>query len=289
MAETQASVVPLPRAKPRVVLTDESGRSKTLDSNTGIQSIKGGQVIDANFFDSVMVAYSNMVNSPIAAITMIVLIFAAFSEYNSSDGPLELLLMTVKAASSASDVPVVIRNLCLFLVYFLQILVNNKYRVISVGLGWVPYIAKPSTNNMKLSIAFTAFVLLRPPKDLFNDVILSQIYFLWSQIRTPRYRFILMVIAIVFFVLGTSHLAGSIKKSRKSGGGSVGVDSIATDAKPSGDDPSVITPEEVVPSNPDPFAPKPHIRHGHRKHIKKTIEFSTPPPERTDTSLPERP
>lgn len=195
--------------KPAVVVENVDGRTKTLDSNTGIQVVKGGQTIDLSLVDSVTAAYANLVNSPVVLTALTVLLVCGLAEWNNSHGPFEMLQDALNAIIASADESVFIKNVAYVLLFFVNIIVKYKIRVIAIGLFWVPYFAKPSSNNMKLSILLSIFVFFRPA-DLASDLVLSQLYFIYTQVRTPRVRLIIMIVSLVVFVIGFATLKTAV-------------------------------------------------------------------------------
>lgn len=185
-------------------------RTKVLDRGTGIQTIKGGQTIDIGFIDAVVQSYANLVNSPMALLMLATLGIMALAEVNNSDGPLEVIASALHAFVEDTDNSPILLGLARFMIVIFDILIVYKVRLIAIGTMWVPYLAKPSSNNFKISL-FLTIVLVFRKTDLSADIILSQLYFIYTQLRSPKARFIILVAALVLFVFGVAHITEAAK------------------------------------------------------------------------------
>lgn len=196
-----------------VVVNDSTSNRPNILNEAGIQKIKGGQTIESSLFDSVQVAYANLCNSPMVLMILILLLVAAVAESNGSQGPFELVLKIVTATAADDTKSQFVRTIALILKFLFTLLVQYKIPIISAGLMWFPYFAKPSKNNMHLSLFLTAVVVLTNTS-MLEAAMLSQLYFLYTQIRTPTYRTIILSVAVVIFVIGltsTSQMLDSKK------------------------------------------------------------------------------
>lgn len=211
---TPASVpVVNPVAAPRsVFLPQEDGRTKTLNATTGVQVIKGGQNIDESIVDAITASYANLVNSPVVATVMVILLIAGLAESNNANGPFEVIQHALESIVADVTESVFVRNSASIVLFLVNILVKFKLRFICVGLFWIPYFAKPSNNNMHISVLLTALAIFRRT-DIISDILLSQVYFLYTQVRTPRVRMILMIVGVIVFVIGVANVKEFVKPS----------------------------------------------------------------------------
>lgn len=184
----------------------------TAVTSTGVQAIKGGQVVDASLFEAVTVAYSNLSNSPMVAVGMIVAVLCAFAEYNTTEGPLEFIKVSLEQIIAKADTSPMIKNLAMFLAYLLGLLIKFKTVSISLTLFWLPYFAKPSEKHLKLSSIMSVWVVMKTT-DAVGDLLLSQIYFLYTQFRTPKYKMVLLIVGVCVFVIGFSNVNSYIAKT----------------------------------------------------------------------------
>lgn len=175
--------------------------SKLVDTSSGIQIIKGGQAADEKFVDSIIKSYTNLVNNPIAMITLIFLVFAIIAENGAIEGPIEALadLINKQLTIEHPGWKKVIFN---FLASSVKILINNKIELLGIGLMWVPYMVKPSGNNLFVSSFATVLVWLMADWSLIDIFVLSQLYFLFVSIRNPTYRVLIVGIAVFVFFVG---------------------------------------------------------------------------------------
>lgn len=181
--------------------TDVSQRRVKSIDDKGRQTVKGGQNLDEPFLDGVTKAYSNLVNSPVDGVLFLILCLAALAEVNNAHGPFELLADTLSITVNDGGLPSLVRNLASILLFFVKLIITYKVRVIGIGLMWSVYMAKPSNTNMKMSIMLSVVVLVRA-QDLWSDLLLANLYFLWTQLRPPFHRFILMCIGLFVCIIG---------------------------------------------------------------------------------------
>lgn len=183
---------------------------------SGVQAVKGGQTIETPILEAVITAYSNLSNSPVVGICYLLSVFCAFAEYNTTDGPLEVIKVALEQLVARTDVSVMVKNLAGFLIYILILLIKYKTFFISLALFWLPYFAKPSENNMKISLLMSVWVFLKS-KDIFADLLLSQVYFLYTQLRSPKVKFALMIIGVCVFAVGFANINSYVSTSREPG------------------------------------------------------------------------
>lgn len=231
---------------------NETPRVAVIDGS-GIQAIKGGQTVDIPFFDSVITAYSNLSNSPIIAITLLLAVLCALAEYNSSDGPLESIAKTLKSVIDNSANSGIVINIARFILYVDEQLIANKVIAISSLLFWIPYFAKPSEKHMRVSAALTLWVVIKPT-DLFADLLLSQLYFLYTQLRNPKVKFMLLVFGISVFVIGMTNINNHINATSSRPGSSVPPSIVSGDIpNPQQVNPEVLRRRNLPDIPPDSF------------------------------------
>lgn len=188
MSDAQAVIVPEVVPAPKKM--DTSGRV----------IYKGGQTVNESFLDSVVSAYCNLVNAPIALFVQVFLLVLLIAE-TGKIGPLENAELAAKAIAGDKTEPVFIRQVMAFVAQVMRFLIAHKMKFIPIGLIFIPAIAKPSSKNIMASLMLSIMVLLN--KFVNNELLLlSQLYFLFVMLRNPRHKFAIAAVMVAIFMLG---------------------------------------------------------------------------------------
>lgn len=200
-------------------------RSERAVNEFGQAQIKGGTTLSDGFFQSIINGYSNLVNSPLALFLMVFGVVGLLLDATDNDhGPLERLLAMCVAKSKTAGF---IGGFASLLAKIISLLIPVKLAVFAFTMFWSPYMAKPSKNNMYISVAGSAFSVLStfPPVEL---VLLGQVYFCYTQVRNPKYKFIIILVGLFCFIIGADLLkeiysgpSAEHKKKRDGGGPAV--------------------------------------------------------------------
>lgn len=180
------------------ITVDSNGRTRVIDA-LGRQSIKGGQTVDSNLFDSIFNSYACLIYHPFALCCLVIGLFIFFAESNGSNGPLEIIAHSLGVAAVDPSYPTFVRGLFNVLFAVFHFLVAYKLVVGKLCLILVTYIAKPSTRNLVFSVivSFIALFKLFSYLELF---VLTQLFFLFSMVRNPRLKLAFIVLFVAIFV-----------------------------------------------------------------------------------------
>lgn len=177
-------------------------RSEAAVNQFGQQLIRGGSVLGAGFFDSIITAYSNAVNSPVALMLMVLGVVGLITEYHSVNGPLErMLAMCNKHIMDAG----VLAQFCKFFAKLLTVLIPVKIFVFTTAMFGSVYIAKPSKRNMIIGcVAVPLFTII--DIGAIELVLAAQTVFLESQLRNPTHKLLMWILLIFVFILGSGFI-----------------------------------------------------------------------------------
>nr|WDR07629.1 coat protein [Recilia dorsalis filamentous virus] len=181
-------------AKSAVVETDEGGPVKLVSSTTGAQVVKGGQKFNESFFSAVKACYTNSVYGPAIVTFYVIAIAVLLADKPGADGPLEIMISRFN--STAYNSPVAARAAVAgMLVNGLQLLVDMKTLFVVGVLWFTPLIFKPSSYNFLFASVGSLFLLAWGAVAPYIMIIASQSFYLYTQLRSPTYRFIVIAIA----------------------------------------------------------------------------------------------
>lgn len=172
----------------------------------GMTVMRSGQYIGMGFLESIMACYTNLVYKPISLALIVLLLFVIAAEFNNSAGPLENMLKFLKEIYSNSKEPMIIRNIASLFIIILNFIVVRKVYFVSVVFVWIPYSAKPSNSNMIIALLLSTFTMFG--KHSFVEILLlSQCFFLYTELRTPWQKLLFAIIGVTVFLVGTTNVA----------------------------------------------------------------------------------
>lgn len=175
-------------------------------NNYGMTIMRSGQYIGMGFLESIVACYTNLVYKPVSLAMIVLLLFIIAAEFNNSDGPLEHMLKILGDINADKTEPAVIRSIATLFTVILTYIVNRKIYFVSILFVWIPYTAKPSNSNMIISMLLSLFTMFG--KHSFLEVfLLSQCFFLYTELRTPWQKFLFAIIGVVAFLIGTANVA----------------------------------------------------------------------------------
>lgn len=212
--EVNASTLPAPATN---VLNNGSDRAFQRRGNprprtfneAGIQTVKGGSEIGAGFFDAVTTAYTNLVNSPIALIFIIVATFGLMSISNGTLTPLDTMFNAALNKSNSATTPYAVRSISAGYAWLLSIIIAfQDFLLPAIFFGGI-YIAKPSSNNAWLCSTLTLITWISHMNHL-EVVALGHLTILFTQIRNPTYKLGILLFALITIIIGFTHMSGYV-------------------------------------------------------------------------------
>lgn len=178
-------------------------------NEAGIQTVKGGSEIGAGFFDSVTTSYTNLVNSPIALILIIVATLGLLSLDNSALTPLDTMYNAALNKSNTDTAPYAIRSISAGYAWLLSIIIAfQDFLLPAIFFGGI-YIAKPSSNNAWLCSTLTLICWISR-MDHLEVAALGHLTILFTQIRDPIYKLGILLFALVTIIIGFTHMSGYV-------------------------------------------------------------------------------
>jgi len=184
-------------------VSNDQDNSRLIDSDTGIQSIRGSQRVGSGFLSSVASAYSNLFYHPVALFILGIAIFILLAELNSHDGPLEIALQALIDYAKDIHHPTWLRNLAVILSNIVAAAIKYKIIIATLALIWFTAICKPSARTIVTAIILTAIVLFFKKFSVLEIFVLSQLFYLFVMLRTPSHKAIVAVFFILLFMTET--------------------------------------------------------------------------------------
>lgn len=169
------------------VVTGPTPQSRLIGAIDVRPMTRGGQQVGDPIGSAIISSYANLVYSPAIVCLYFVTLASACASIFSIDGPLEFAFLETKKTATTTTSPV-IRSVTTAIYKLLGYLVVNKDMVVSLALVWLPYSKKPSTKNFSFSVIITLFFFMFSSTGLLELLMLSQCWFLFTELRNPRHK-----------------------------------------------------------------------------------------------------
>ncbi|UPT53737.1 MAG: hypothetical protein 4 [Bactrocera oleae negev-like virus] len=174
----------------------------------GIKITRGGQVLGIGFIDGIFKAYSNLSYSPTALFLMVIssiYFVGKLIDPNSTETNIYYLCArnVLKAASNSSNV--VIPPIAYTIAGVCNLMTSWGDMLTLFMAMWFPYAAKPSKRNGVVATIFSLFFMFDHTSYL-NLLILSHSFFLYTQLRDPLHKFVILIFVIVVCFMGKGFL-----------------------------------------------------------------------------------
>lgn len=215
-------------SKPQISTTDESLTDTVVTTNSsdiksakpqqttkainayGIQVLKGGNVVGSSFLDSIINAYTNLFSyQPIAVICMLFSVFyyvSILTEAVNKD-PFTIVHKNTLALSKDVKTGLVAKSALVPLTKIFEVLKNNKEQAALFCSSIFPYLTKPSGKNAIIA-SFMFIVAVIGSIPTFEILLLSQLFFLFVQLRDPVHKSFVFVVAVLTCVVGHEFISG---------------------------------------------------------------------------------
>lgn len=173
---------------------------KMVDSSSGIQTIRGGQRVGEGFISSTIAAYANLVYHPIALTLFIFAIFVFIGEVNNSAGPFEILQAACIRIIADPNYPAPVKQISAIILTIDNFLIAYKSMIAATSLVWFTYATKPSSRNACISAVLSAVVIFTQSFTVLDIFVLSQLFFLFANLRTPAHKYFMLFLFCIIFV-----------------------------------------------------------------------------------------
>ncbi len=193
------------------VANDPSG-TRVIDADTGIQSIRGSQRVGEGFFESARAAYANLVYHPISLLLLTLGVFILVAELHNTNGPFEMVMEALRTYIADPLHPAWLRNLAAAIIIPLSYMIKYKSMIATVSLIFFTYVSKPSMRNLILASLFILYVIFVKAATVLDVLILSQLFYLFCNLRTPTHKIVIVVLFVALFattIIDTDKLAKS--------------------------------------------------------------------------------
>lgn len=196
------SSVPRPAAviAPNPFYRPDGSSTVETTSSGPTRMIKGGQTIGEGFSQSIIAAYSNAAQNPLIFALYVVAIACMVASLTGVDSPLEIVQKEANATARAGGTNVAVKSICLAVVQLLGVLNKYEYIFINTTMLAVPYFLKPSNKNLYTSIFFIGLVLVFSSIGYVVVFLLTQVWFLFTQLRNPTYKLTISAIVIMLVI-----------------------------------------------------------------------------------------
>ncbi|APG77536.1 hypothetical protein [Wuhan heteroptera virus 1] len=160
---------------------------------------KGGQKFHEQLKDAIILCYYNLTTSPtLLSVYIFVWVISTAEILNIKKGPLEQWLDYLMTNKATWTLGVWINSLQLWII---RICIANKFAFLCLVNFSLPYLYKPSNKNLLFTLGFSflgTFMLAKTPLEI---VVMGQMWFLYTQMRSPAQRFLITGVAAVTFIL----------------------------------------------------------------------------------------
>lgn len=173
----------------------------------GVTVLRGGNVLGSSLLDSVIDAYTNVLSyQPVALVLLLISLLYYISKILQQEtiNPFLMINNSVSTAHSEETNPG-FKALVSFFKVLARLLVSyEKYFALLFSMSF-PYLTKPSSRN-----AITAFLLfiycVLSKASYISILFLSQLFFLLVQLRSPKHKAIIILIAVLGIIFGNETL-----------------------------------------------------------------------------------
>lgn len=212
--------------KPQIANTSEAVTDSIINSNQqdvksakpvgttravnsyGISIMKGGNVLGTSFVEAVMDAYTNVISyQPIATILMLIAVFYYVSHMldKADSSPFKLIHRNVISTNNSTKNSMVKAFSGMISIFTATTVDYQPFFAAACALGF-PYFSKPSSRNAIISGILMLTVTLMDYKPV-AILALSQLYFLMVQLRSPRHKTIVFLIAVICIFISQETVA----------------------------------------------------------------------------------
>lgn len=188
-----------------VIPKNEQNSAQPQNVSNGPSFIKGGHLWFEGFHDAVVTSYSNMVNSPMYLTLYTLAVITMVARLAGVSTPAHSLMEQALETYKSSTGPVQIISRAAYLVF--KILSTYDKLFMNASFIWVVYLYKPSGKNMYFSMFLTLIAVIFSSLNEFYLFLGSQLWFLFTQLRAPQHKMILVTCVIVLL---TAMYAGTM-------------------------------------------------------------------------------
>lgn len=167
----------------------------------GQNLIKGSSLIGSGLFESIGTAYSNLTYRPLAITLLIIGTFGLLAEANNVVGPLERMHNATLAYTKDTTHPRLLNALAACLAWIINFLISIKVFFLTLIIFWGVYMAKPSSNNLYIALVLTVWGTFSGVS-FWDTILVSQCFFLFTQLRAPWMKFLILAITLVGLIIG---------------------------------------------------------------------------------------
>lgn len=175
------------------------GKPVVLDKTIGDRQIRSGQTQASAFFDSVVASYTNLTYSPV-----ITLLFSFFGVCVAAEACglnfLDVIQKNLTALAKTDNK--MLANIFSLLIKVISTVTDFRIYIYLSFFIFLPWMKKPSSKNLKFSIVFEVLMFLfTNSSDLIFVFALTQLWFLYTELRSPKYKFFVFMVAVVIFAV----------------------------------------------------------------------------------------
>ncbi|UPT53681.1 MAG: hypothetical protein 3 [Zeugodacus tau negev-like virus] len=173
----------------------------------GIRTMRGGTILGSGFLESVVNAYTNLLSyNPLALVMFIIATYYYIGLIVgvAAADPFKLMATGVVTKHESMKAGAGKSILATFAGIFAWIDTYKPFFALMFGFSGV-YLAKPSTRNAILSaILLAACFLFKFDAVMILGII--QLFFLYTQVRDPKHKTIILIIAVIVIFIGSANM-----------------------------------------------------------------------------------
>lgn len=174
----------------------------------GISVLKGGNVLGSSFVNSVIDAYTNVLSyQPISTCLLILsfVFFYATIHHDNTMNPFFIMRESLYQTINNKNTSNFVSSMSSFCATILKTILPYDFEFATFCSFFFVYLAKPSSRNLLFSSILTVSVLVFKFNAL-SILFLSQLFFLYTQVRSPKHKALIVLFAVVTIIIGHKYL-----------------------------------------------------------------------------------
>lgn len=176
-----------------------NGTALQYDTSRGFKQIKGGQTENTTFVQSIMQSHYNIVYNPLVCLYAMIAISTTVYYFYDMDGPLEYLRDLMSRTMSDTKAYPVVKTVANLAFNVTSFLIKYKSVYIKFSLVSIPVCLKPSFINILFTFLLFFVTLVFHEWTVINIGVVAYLWFLFTQIRNPAYKFVIVSFASFLF------------------------------------------------------------------------------------------
>lgn len=177
-----------------------NGVNLQYEANRGFRQFKGGQTEATTLAQAFLQSHYNIVYNPLVCLYTMVAIATAIYFFYDLNGPLEYIRDLMQTTMGDTTIYPIVKTMATVSFNLCSWLIKHKELYIKISLVSVPVLLKPSFINIIFSCILLFVTLVFQKWTVVNIGLVAYLWFLFTQMRNPAYKFLILAIAAILFM-----------------------------------------------------------------------------------------